>query len=89
MRGMFYVRSGRALSPNLESDLPQACRLRFAAAPRPHSWPRCTSPRITCPPFDSSASDCVQPAAELQHVQCHGHAVHVFRALRACPGPQP
>ena len=29
----------------------------------------------------------VQPAAELRHLQRHGHALHVLCALRACPAP--
>ena len=47
------------------------------------------SPRAAYPPFDSAARHGFQPAAELRHVQRHGHGLHVLRALRACPAPQP
>ena len=35
--------------------------------------------------FYSAGGDCVQPAAELRHVQRHKHGVDVWGALRACP----
>jgi len=50
--------------------------------------PARTSPRNACPPFDSAGRERLQPAAQLGHVQGHGHENHVLRALRACPGPQ-
>eukprot|EP00964_Phaeocystis_antarctica_P073911 scaffold45395_cov60-Phaeocystis_antarctica.AAC.2 len=87
MYRMFTVRSARALAPSLESGPPRACRLR-RRRPTP-SLPAHISPRIACPPFDSAARVCVQPAAELGHVQRHRHDPHVRGALRACPGPQP
>eukprot|EP00964_Phaeocystis_antarctica_P027056 scaffold15231_cov60-Phaeocystis_antarctica.AAC.4 len=44
------------------------------------------SPRTACPPFDSAVHVGVQPAAELRHLQRHGHEQHVPRALLpACP----
>ena len=36
----------------------------------------------------SAASVGVQPAAELRHLQCHGHDHHVLRALLPMPFPQ-
>jgi len=40
-------------------------------------------------PFDSAVRVGVRPAAELGHVQRHGHEQHVWGALRACPCLQP
>ena len=36
-------------------------------------------------PCHSAGRDGVRPAAELRHIQRHGHEQHVSRALRACP----
>ena len=76
MGNMFRVRSARALAPGLESGLPPCLPL---VPPPPHRTP-------SCPAFDSAERDDVQPAAELRHVQRHGHDRDVLRALRACPG---
>eukprot|EP00964_Phaeocystis_antarctica_P157738 scaffold128059_cov48-Phaeocystis_antarctica.AAC.1 len=47
-----------------------------------------TSSRVACPPgFDSAGRVGVQLSAQLRHVQGHGNALHVRRALRACPAP--
>ena len=73
---------------SLESGPPRACRLR-RRHPTPSRLPGRTSSRVACPPFDSAGRVGVQPAAQLRHVQGHGHEPHVLRALRACPGPQP
>eukprot|EP00964_Phaeocystis_antarctica_P042958 scaffold24634_cov63-Phaeocystis_antarctica.AAC.1 len=86
MDNMFKVRSARALAPSLQSGPPHACHLRRCRL-TPSRLPRRPSPRIACPRFDSAVRVCVQPAAELRHVQRHGHARHVRGALRACPGP--
>ena len=37
------------------------------------------------PSLGSAARVCVQSAAELRYVQCHGDERHVLRVLRACP----
>ena len=79
MGGMFYV---RALTPAQPSAGRRACRLRRHAAPQPPPASRVA--RIACGLlFDSAVRDGVQPAAELGHVQRHGHGRHVLRALRA------
>jgi hypothetical protein len=59
-----------------------------AAAARPPASQPAPLPRMARPPFDSAGRVGVQPAAQLGHVQGHGHVGHVLRALRACPGPQ-
>ena len=52
--------------------------------PRPSRLPARTSPpRIACPPFDSAVRVCLQPAAELRHLQRHDHELHVLCALSA------
>ena len=52
------------------------------ALPPPGSLP----PPHLCPPFGRAAGRvCVQPAAELRHLQRHYHGLHVSGALRACP----
>ena len=82
---MFYVRSARALPsqalvrPSLRAPL---------APPPPHALPPpqpAPRHRIVCPPSDSAGRVGVQPAAELGHIQRHGHGLHVLRALRPCP----
>jgi len=48
------------------------------------------SPRaadLACPPFGWAGGVCVQPAAELRHVQRHHHGGHVSGALGPCPAP--
>ena len=55
--------------------------------PTPSRLPGRTSSRIACPPFDSAVRVGVQPSAQLRHVQRHGQALNVLRALRACPRP--
>eukprot|EP00964_Phaeocystis_antarctica_P039602 scaffold22650_cov55-Phaeocystis_antarctica.AAC.3 len=59
---------------------PMRCR-----RPMPPRLPAHTSLRIARPPFHSAVRVGVQPAAELRHVQRHGHVLHVPGALRACP----
>ena len=88
MNQMFVVRSARALAPSLGRALTvhAACA---AAALCPSRLPGRTSHCFVCPPFDSAASVCVQPAAGLRHVQGHNHEHHVRGAPCACPGPQP
>ena len=49
--------------------------------PTPSRLPGRTCSRIACPPFHTAGSDGVQPAADLRHLQRHGHALHVQRAL--------
>ena len=102
MSYMFYVRSAHALAPSAFTARPsrRACRSCAAAGqcppasrPAPHSAsyalppPSHTSLRIIRPPFDSAVRVGVQPAAELRHVQRHGHELHVLRALSVCPRP--
>ena len=65
----------------------RACRSCAAAGPRlPAPGPH-LAPHRTRPPFDPAGRVGVQPAAELRHVQRHGHERHVPGALRACPSP--
>ena len=54
---------------------------------RPHALPPPGPPAAlsACLPLDSAVRVCVQPAADLQHVQRHRHAVHASGALGACP----
>ena len=82
MDTMFYVHSACALRPHrLQSSLP-FCTLHALSPPhRPPRLPAHTPPHIKCPPVDSAACDGVQPAAELRHVQRHGHALHAQGAL--------
>ena len=60
------------------------------ALPPAHALPppAHTSLRIVRPPFDSAGRVGVQPAAELRHLQRHGHGLHVLRALLPVPCPQ-
>ena len=60
------------------------------ALPPAHALPppTHTSPRIIRPAFDSAARVGVQPAAELRHLQRHGHVLHVLRAHLPVPCPQ-
>jgi len=91
MQNIFYVRSARALAPNsLESvALPvHAACAATASRPLPLPGPHLAPHRMPLAPFDLAASVGVQPAAALGHLQGHDHAIHVQRALRACPGPQ-
>ena len=91
MTSMFYVRSARALCPPQSSSWPLPLHAACAAtAPTPSRLPLRTSTRFVCPAFDLAARGCVQPAAQLRHLQRHRHEVHVCGALRACPlPPQP
>ena len=77
-----------ALAPSNQSGLHP---VHAAAPPLAHALPGRNYPAspIACPPFDSAASDIVQPVPELRHVQRHGHERHVHGALHACPDPQP
>ena len=59
----------------------RACPLR-----PPASWPACR-PLIYAFPLDSAGSGCVQPAAELRHLQRPEHAVHVSGAAPRLPMP--
>ena len=82
---MFNVRVPRppALSRALpvRADCVAAIHSALTPVPGPHSS------HAACPPFDSAGRVCVQPAAQLRHVQGHEHGRHVRSALRACPGP--
>ena len=57
--------------------------------PRPYRILALTSSQLVCPPFDSTGSVGVQPAAESGHVERHRHVRHVLcaaaRALRPIP----
>ena len=89
MHRMFAVRSAHALAPQHSQPDPLAVHAARALPPA-HALPPPSaqnSPRIAHPPFDSAGCDGVQPAAQLRHVQRHGHEPHVPRALRACPSP--
>ena len=59
------------------------------SAPRPSRILALTSSQLVCPPFDSTGSVGVQPAAESMHVERHRHVRHVLcaaaRALRPIP----
>ena len=77
---MFIVRSSPCPAPNLQSNPPlhAACTAvaRRLPPPSPHVVPhRMPSFRL------SAARVCVQPAAELRHLQRHEHGQHVLRAL--------
>jgi len=89
MSWMFYVRSPRVPWPPAFS---RAFPVHTPLAPPPlHAASRPAPPRPAShtPAFDSAARYGFQPAAELRHIQRHGHGLHVLRALRACPAPQP
>eukprot|EP00964_Phaeocystis_antarctica_P007052 scaffold3824_cov58-Phaeocystis_antarctica.AAC.1 len=86
---MFGVRSSPYPAPNLQPisllctlrawcgrPPPPACRLVYLA---PHHIP---SFRL------SAGRGCVQPAAELRHLQCHHHEPHVRGALLPVPCPR-
>ena len=68
-------------------DMFEVCSARALPRPTPSRFPAHTSPHTVCPAFDSAVHACIQPAAELRHVQGHGHAGHVRGMLRACPAP--
>eukprot|EP00964_Phaeocystis_antarctica_P017930 scaffold9957_cov44-Phaeocystis_antarctica.AAC.4 len=77
---MFYVRSSPCTAPNMQSSPPlhAACAAvaRRLPPPGPHLAPhRMPSVRL------SAVRVGVQPAAELRHLQRHGHALHVQCAL--------
>ena len=78
MNGMFQVHSAPAHATT-PSGLPLQRRRLQPFSPGP---PAALS---ACLPLDSAGHVSVQPAADLRHLQRHDHAVHVFRALRACP----
>ena len=89
---MFYVRSARALCAPAVVSGPSPCvpllRRRHPTCnalppPGPHLFPHCM------PAFRLARQGLygVRPAAQLRHVQGHGHDRHVQRALHACPGP--
>ena len=65
----------------VRADCVAAIHSALTPVPGPHSS------HAACPPFDSAGRVCVQPAAQLRHVQGHEHGRHVRSALRACPGP--
>eukprot|EP00964_Phaeocystis_antarctica_P150313 scaffold117706_cov69-Phaeocystis_antarctica.AAC.1 len=73
---------GHNLAPDVRCTLDACPHTAF-------SWsPSATCATSTpCPPSDSVEREGLQPAADLRHVQCHGHGQHVQRALRACPDP--
>jgi hypothetical protein len=50
--------------------------------------PARTSPLLHAPLSTPAVRARLQPAAELGHLQGHGHERHVPGALRACPDPQ-
>ena len=76
MSSMFYVRPASALSSmSIWSSLHAAC----TATGTPASHPACRRPRC-----DSAGRVGVQPAAELRHVQRHGHEPDVYSTPRAC-----
>ena len=87
---MFAVRSAHALQPPQPSQPGPLAVHATRALPAAHVLPHpARTPRSAShgPPFDSAVRGGVQPAAELRHVQRHGHELHVQRALRACPSP--
>ena len=103
MRGMFQVCA--ALSHGTTSSPSRPSRISPKARPAPRtalciyalplglSAAHTPRPRahltLACHPFDSVGRDRVRQAAELRHVQRHGHALHVRRALavRVCLVP--
>ena len=88
MYGMFYVRSSPCPAPNLQSSPPLHAACTAIARCLPLPGPKLAQHRM--PSLRISAVGVgVQPAAELQHLQRHGHAPHVLRALLPVPCPQP
>eukprot|EP00964_Phaeocystis_antarctica_P096613 scaffold62890_cov81-Phaeocystis_antarctica.AAC.2 len=78
---MFHVSSTPVLSPICRRTLP--CTRWTPSPPSAGPHPR---PAPCMPPFRLSAERvCVQPAAELRHLQRHEHAVHVSGALLPVP----
>ena len=89
MQSMFNVRSSRALLPICSRPSPCALRVHRGRQPLPappgtlHRAPhRMPSVRL------SAVRVGVQPAAELRHLQRHGHVPDVLRALRPVPCTQ-
>ena len=72
--------SGAYPRPDNQPRALLSCRLRRRPRPPPSHLPARTSPRVVCPPCDSADRGCLQPAAELRHVQGHNDAVHVLCA---------
>ena len=74
----------RALAPTSSRELFPACGFRRRPrAPPSHLPARTSRPRIVSPPCDSAGRVCLQPAADLRHVQGHEHGRDVLRALAA------
>ena len=71
------------MPPTHQSGLPYT--LLRLPLPRPPVFWASMSPSQHASPFDSAVGDCVQPAAESQHVQSHKNELRVSGALRACP----
>ena len=88
MRSLFTVRSPRPKS----AVKPSPARCLHRGRPPPPRLPTRQRPAYLAPhrmPFFrlSAVRVGVQPAAELQHFQRHGHELHVLRALLPMPGP--
>eukprot|EP00964_Phaeocystis_antarctica_P085852 scaffold54296_cov36-Phaeocystis_antarctica.AAC.4 len=85
MYGMFAVRSAPCPAPNLQpAPLHAACTA--PQSPAAFHLPLRTLAPHRMPSFQLSAG-CVgvQPAAELRHLQRHGHELHVLCALLPMP----
>ena len=89
MHGMFAVSSACALPPAISRAHPPCKAPPLVHALPGRNCPASHSPLCrACPRFDSADRERVQPAAELRHVQRHGHERHVLHgALRPCPAP--
>ena len=86
MHKMFDVRSSPWPAPNLQSSPPPHAACAAVARRLPPPGPHLSPHRM--PSFRLSAGRvCVQSVAELRHVQCHRHGLHVLRALLPVPSP--